>query len=258
MKTDKKKVIMFSAALLLILGIAAVLLYTQSQSRRGEEKIKGVVIDKDGKPIEAAIVAAEFKGYYRTRMGTREMEFEPVSGADAHIKFELKTDKKGEFRFINLGYGQWQVAAAYGDLEPAMEIVILHSSIHPRTITLKLLEKVMTPTTPPPGATFSSGDLPTELDEETKKILKDPKKLFALGEQLLLDDELENAIRCFSLSAQLKPDWSAPYLKLGYTYFNLGETKKALEYFRKFLELDPKSPDAPAAKEIVEIFTEEK
>lgn len=258
MKTDKKKVIMFSAALLLILGIAAAWLYTQSQSGRGEEKIKGVVLDKDGKPIEAAIVVAEFKGYYRTRMGTREMEFEPVSGADAHIKFELKTDKKGEFRFINLSYGQWQVAAAYGDLEPAKEIVILHSSIHPRTVTLKLLEKSSIPAAPPPGTTLSPGDLPAELDEETKKILKDPKKLFALGEELLLNDELENAIRCFSLASQLKPDWSGPYLKMGYAYFNLGETKKALEYFRKFLELDPKSADAPAVKEIVEIFTEEK
>ncbi len=256
MKTDKKKVILCPAVSILLLGIAVALLHPQSG--RGEEKIKGVVIDKDGKPIVAAIVVAELRGYYRTKMGTREMEFEPVSGADANIKFEFKTDKKGEFRFINLGYGQWQVAAAYGDLEPAKEIVILHSSIRPRTVTLKLLEKVMTPTAPPLGSTLSTGDLPAELDEESKKILRDPKKLFALGEQLLLNDELENAIRCFSLASQQKPDWSAPYLKMGYAYFNLGETKKALEYFRKFLELDPQSSDAPAVKEIVEIFSEEK
>lgn len=258
MKTEKKKVILYSALSILLLGIAAALLYTQSQSGRGEEKIKGVVIDKDGKPIVAAIVVAELKGYYRTKMGTKEMEFEPVSGADANIKFESKTDKKGEFRFINLGYGQWQVAAAYGALEPAKEIIILHSSIRPRTLTLKLLEKVLMPTVPPSGSTLFTGDLSAELDEETKKILKDPNKMFALGEELLLNDELENAIRCFSLASQQKPDWSAPYLKMGYAYFNLGETKKALEYFRKFLELAPQSPDAPAVKEIVEIFTEEK
>ncbi|MDQ1353046.1 MAG: Tetratricopeptide repeat protein [Acidobacteriota bacterium] len=255
MKTEKKKVILFLA--ILLLGIVAVLLYAQSQSGRGEEKIKGVVIDKDGKPIEAAIVVAELKGYYRTKMGTREMEFEPVSGADANVKFEIKTDKKGEFRFINLGYGQWQVTSAYGDLEPAKEIVVLHSSIRPRTLTLKLVEKGAA-LAPPPGATLSAIDLPPELDEETKKILKDPNKLFALGEELLLNDELENAIRCFSLASQLKPDWSGPYLKLGYAYFNLGDTKKALENFRKFLELDPKSADALAVKEIIEIYAEEK
>lgn len=247
---------MLLAALVLFFGVAAALLH--AQSGRGEEKIKGVVIDKDGKLIEAAIVVAELKGYYRTKMGTREMEFEPVSGADAGIKFELKTDKKGEFRFINLSYGQWQVTAVFGDLEPAKEIVILHSNIRPRMLTLKLLEKGTAPVTPLPGSILSTVDLPQEMDEETKKILRDPKKLFALGEDLLLDDELEYAIRCFSLAAKLKPDWSAPYLKMGYAYFNLGDTKKALENFRKFLELDPKSADATAVKEIVEIFTEEK
>jgi tetratricopeptide (TPR) repeat protein len=253
----KKKVIMALTLPVLLIGVAVVLQHAQSQSGRGDEKIKGVVIDNDGKPIVSAVVKARLLGYYRTKMGSREVEFDPVSGADANIKYEVKTDEKGEFRFNNLGNGQWQVSAEFGQLEPAKEIVILHSSIRSRTITLKLEEKRTASTPSAPGATVFSGDLPPDLDEETKKILKDPKKMFALGEELLLKDDLENAIRCFALASRQKPDWSAPYLKMGYTYFNLGDTNKALENFKKFLELDPQSSDAPAVKELVEIFAEE-
>lgn len=227
-----------------------------SQVGRGQEQLKGEVINEEGKPIEGAEVVILFKGHYQMNMKTREVDFVPVSIGSAEIRFDTKTDKNGKFRFIGLGYGQWEVTAAYGDLEPAYEIVVMQSGFRSKPVKMQMFKQA-----PPSAASATAApaavNLGEEVDEESKKILKDPKKLFEMGEQLLANDELENAIRCFYLVIQQKSDWSAPYLKLGYAYFNLGDNQKALEYFKKFLELDPKSPEALTVKEMVEILKEE-
>ena len=253
MKVHVSRVIRFSAVSVLIFGI--VILSLHSQVGRGKEQLKGVVVDEDNKPIEGAVVVILFKGHYKLDMKTRKVEFIPTATANSEVKLETKTDSKGKFRFIGLGYGQWELTAAYGELEPGLEMVILQSGMRSRPLTLQLLKKV--PQAAPPSAAADTLQLEEDLDEETKKILKNPKKLFELGEQFLLNDELENAVRCFYLASRQKPGWSAPYLKMGYAYFNLGLTEKALEFFNKFLELDPKSPEAPTVKEMVEILKEE-
>jgi Tfp pilus assembly protein PilF len=38
---------------------------------------------------------------------------------------------------------------------------------------------------------------------------------------------------------------------VGYAYLNKGDTKKAIEMFKKFLELDPDSPEAFEIKEVI-------
>lgn len=254
MKVHVSKAIRFAVVLMLLFGITGMAL--QSQVGRGKERLKGVVVDEEDKPIEGAAVVVLFKGHYKLDMKTRKVDFIPTATAHSEVKLETKTDKKGKFRFIGLGYGQWELTATYGDLEPGLEIVILQSGIRNRPITVQLFKKAPQIGTPGAGS-VDTFQLEEDLDEETKKILKNPKKLFELGEQFLLNDELEHAIRCFYLAAKQKPNWSAPYLKIGYAYFNLGLTEKALEFFNKFLELDPKSPEAPTVKEMVEILKEE-
>ncbi len=254
MKVYVSKVIRFSVVLTLIFAITGLSLH--SQVGRGKERLKGVVVDEENNPIKGAVVAVLFKGHYKLDMKTRKVDFIPTSTAHSEVNLETKTDAKGKFRFIGLGYGQWELTATYGELEPALEIVILQSGMRNRPLTLMMFEKAPQ-IAGPAGGSLDTLQLKEDLDEETKKILKNPKKLFELGEQFLLNDELENAIRCFFLVSRQKPNWSAPYLKIGYAYFNLGLTEKALEFFNKFLELDPKSPEAPTVKEMVEILKEE-
>lgn len=249
------KMVTFFVVLVLFLGMVTASLY--AQVGRGKERIRGKVVDKDGKPIASAAVTIQFRGHYRQDMKTRRVEFEPASASGMDIKFETKTDAAGRFRFIGLGFGQWELTATYGDLEPGYEIVVLQSGLKNRLLTLTLEEKSPNTGVSTSTSTSTSDDLSDQLDEETKKILKSPKKLFQLGEQFLQSNELEYAIRCFHLASKRKPKWSAPYLKMGYSYFNLGETKQALENFKKFLELDPDSPEALTVKEMVEILKEE-
>lgn len=254
MTVHVSKVIRFFVLSMLMVGIAGLSLH--SQVGRGKERLKGVVVDEEDKPIEGADVVILFRGHYKMDFKTRKVDFIPTSTAHSEIKLETKTDKKGKFRFIGLGYGQWELTATYGELEPALEIVILQSGMRNRPLDLKLV-KATPQAASPSGGSVDTLQLEEDLDEETKKLLKNPKKLFELGEQFLLNDELENAIRCFFLVSKQKPKWSSPYLKIGYAYFNLGLTEKALEFFKKFLELDPKSPEAPTVKEMIEILKED-
>lgn len=254
--TQAMRILAISVLIVFISGIAPSSL--NSQVGRGKEQLKGEVVNEEGKPIEGAAVVILFKGHYLMDMKTRKVDFVPATAGSSEIRFEAKTDKSGKFRFIGLGYGQWELTAVYGDLEPTFEIVVMQSGLRNKPLKMQMFKQA------PPSAASPAGTPGTinlgaveEMDEETKKILKDPKKLFELGEQLLSNDELENAIRCFYLVIQQKPDWSAPYLKMGYAYFNLGNNQKALEYFNKFLELDPKAPEALTVKEMVEILKEE-
>jgi len=75
---------------------------------------------------------------------------------------------------------------------------------------------------------------------------------YNVGEIYFSKQKIDEAIHYFELSTQIKPDWSPPYLKLGYAYLNKGDFEKAKINLNKFLELDPESPEAPAAKNIID------
>lgn len=81
---------------------------------------------------------------------------------------------------------------------------------------------------------------------------------YNVGEIYFAHQEIDSAIKYFQQAIEIKKDWSPPYLKLGYTYLHKGDNEKALESLTKFLQLDPESPDAPIAKQFVEILKKEK
>jgi len=75
---------------------------------------------------------------------------------------------------------------------------------------------------------------------------------YNVGEIYFLNQKVDEAIYYFKLSAQIKPDWGPPYLKLGYVYLNKGDYEKAKLNLNKFLELDPESPEAPKVRNIID------
>jgi glutaredoxin-related protein len=258
MRRSRRINFLFFVVLGFIFGIGMTSISLDAQVGRGRERIKGVVVDKDNKPIASAHVVLDFKGHYRTNMKSYMAEFIPVTSGKG-IKFETKTDSKGRFRFIGLGYGQWEITASHENLKPAFHIIVIDKDM--RRQSWKMILEEDSPqangiTSPSTGSAIDL-DLDQDLDPETKKLLGNAKKLFELGEQLLEADELEKAVACFHLAAKRKPQWSAPYLKMGYAYFNLGNNRKALENFKKFLELNPESPEAPTVKELTAILKEE-
>jgi len=75
---------------------------------------------------------------------------------------------------------------------------------------------------------------------------------YNVGEIYFSTQKIDEAIHYFTISTQIKPDWPLPYLKLGYVYLNKGDYSNAEANFKKFLEMDPNSPEAPTVQNILE------
>jgi tetratricopeptide (TPR) repeat protein len=63
--------------------------------------------------------------------------------------------------------------------------------------------------------------------------------------------QIDEAERYFELAAKIKPDWSDPYMKLGYVYLNKGDMGKAVEYLERFIKLEGDTPRAAQAQNII-------
>ena len=95
----------------------------------------------------------------------------------------------------------------------------------------------------------------------TQSIALNPKDeilAYNVAEIFFGRNQVDKAIEYYNLATQIKPEWSEPYLKLGYAYLNKGEMDKAVEQLNEFLKRDPESPQAPVVKSLIESLTKKK
>lgn len=74
----------------------------------------------------------------------------------------------------------------------------------------------------------------------------DPKDMIlnSIGYDLMGTEQLDKAIEVFELNTEMFPDCANCYDSLGEAYLNKGDKEKALEFYKKALELDPMLPSA--------------
>jgi tetratricopeptide (TPR) repeat protein len=77
---------------------------------------------------------------------------------------------------------------------------------------------------------------------------EDPAAAYNVGEIFFSNQKTDDAVAYFELAIKIKPDWPKAYHRLGLVYLNKGDFPKALENLKKFLELDPQSPEAAGVK----------
>jgi tetratricopeptide (TPR) repeat protein len=97
-------------------------------------------------------------------------------------------------------------------------------------------------------------DLKTAQEFFKKSLELDPKDeilAYNVGEIFFSNNKTNEAIHYFKLASLIKPKWGTPHLKMGYAYLNSADYKNAVTCFKKFLELDPESAEAPAIKELI-------
>jgi len=80
---------------------------------------------------------------------------------------------------------------------------------------------------------------------------KDEILAYNVGEIYFSNQAFDDALKYFTLAAQIKPDWPDPYLKLGYVYLNKADNPKAIESLEKFLTLEPEGDRAGLARNIL-------
>lgn len=77
---------------------------------------------------------------------------------------------------------------------------------------------------------------------------EDPATAYNVGEIFFSNQNIDEAIAYFQLAIKIKSGWPKAYHRLGLVYLNKGDFSKALENLKKFLELDPRNPEAENVK----------
>jgi len=98
-------------------------------------------------------------------------------------------------------------------------------------------------------------------DYFTQSIALNPKDeilAYNVAEIFFGRNQTDKAIEYYKLATQIKPEWSEPYLKMGYAYLNKGDMKLAIASLNDFLARDPESPQAPVVKSLIESLTKAK
>jgi tetratricopeptide (TPR) repeat protein len=98
-------------------------------------------------------------------------------------------------------------------------------------------------------------------DYFTQSIALNPKDeilAYNVAEIFFGRNQTDKAIEYYKLATQIKPEWSEPYLKMGYAYLNKGDMKLAIASLNDFLTRDPESPQAPVVKSLIESLTKAK
>jgi len=94
MKTNALKIISFLTLIVLCAAVSAF-----SQAGRGVGRLGGLAVDLEDKPIEGVKLTLVFS-------------------QSTNVKFEAVSNKKGEWSFIGLGTGNWELAAAANGYMP--------------------------------------------------------------------------------------------------------------------------------------------
>jgi Tfp pilus assembly protein PilF len=179
-----------AAIVLLTAGLAV------GQAGRGTARLSGSVVDKDGKPVPGAKVAAVFD-------------------QEGGSTFETVTDKKGEWGFVGVGTGSWTVTASFkGYLPVSVRAYTRQLDKNPKVV-LKL-EKQEAGS----GVVQDEGALQTF--EEGNAFYKDGKYDAALT---MYDDFLAK-----------NPGAYQVLLNIGDCYREKGEHDKAIEKYNKLIE----------------------
>ena len=85
----------------------------------------------------------------------------------------------------------------------------------------------------------------------------DPAIPFNIAEIMMNVGKTDEAIKYYETSIKVAPNRAKPYLKLGYAWLNKGDIKKAVDYFKKVVELAaPDDPDSVLAKKLIKNLSE--
>ena len=231
-------------------GAAIVLLLTglaMAQAGRGTGRMNGIVLDLAGQPVPGAKVTAVFT----------------QSGGST---FETTTDKKGEFTFMGVGTGNWDVTVtAKGYLPVTQRIYTSQLSKNPK-YTIKLEKKAEGTGIVQDEATFQTleegnnfykeGKYDTALLMFEEFLAKNPgayQVLLNIGDCYREKGEYDKAMESYNkLIQQASPDQAMGktmgakgLAAIGLCYLKQNKMAEAQDYFKKSIEMAPRTRTCP-------------
>jgi tetratricopeptide (TPR) repeat protein len=172
-----------------------------SQAGRGKGRILGVILDLEGKPIDGAKVS---------------IVFSEVGG----LTLDTKTNKKGEWSFLGLGSGNWDLkATADGYLPESKNIYVAQLELNPK-ITIHLKKSLKT----------------------TSSFIQDEASLLLLDEggRFFKEEKFDMAIVIYEEFLKKNPLAYQIFISIGDCYREKGDFQKATENYNFGLEASKK------------------
>ncbi len=235
------KVAAGAAILLLVSGLAL------AQAGRGTARMNGIVLDLSDKPVAGAKVTAVYT----------------QSGGST---FETKTDKKGEFTFMGVGTGNWDVTVvAEGFLPVTQRLYTSQLNKNPK-FTIKLEKKAAGTGVVQDEATFQTleegnnffkeGKYDTALLMYEEFLAKNPgayQVLLNIGDCYREKGEFDKAVESYNKlveqsgtdSAMGKNMGAKGLAAIGLCYLKQDKMTEAQDYFKKSIEMAPQDENLP-------------
>jgi tetratricopeptide (TPR) repeat protein len=183
---------------ILCLAAAIVTAPALAQAGHGTARLSGVVVDKDGKPVPSATIVAVIN-----------------SAAASGVTFETVSDKKGEWGFLGLGTGNWNItASAKGYLPASIPCYVRQLDRNPK-VTIKVEKEAA-----------GSGIV---RDEKTFELLEQ-------GNQFFKDEKYDTALAMYEEFIGKNPGAYQVLLNIGDCYREKGDFAKAIENYDKLIE----------------------
>lgn len=235
------KVAAGAAILLLVSGLAL------AQAGRGTARMNGIVLDPGDKPVAGAKVTAVYT----------------QSGGST---FETKTDKKGEFTFMGVGTGNWDITVvAEGYLPVTQRQYTSQLNKNPK-FTIKLEKKAAGTGVVQDEATFQTleegnnffkeGKYDTALLMYQEFLAKNPgayQVLLNIGDCYREKGEYDKAVESYNKlieqagtdSAMGKSMGAKGLAAIGLCYLKQDKMTEAQDYFKKSIEMAPQDENLP-------------
>ncbi len=168
-----------------------------SQAGRGTARLSGVVLDEDGKPVRNAKVIIVF-------------------GQPGGYSQETTTNKNGEWAFLGLGTGKWEITVnAEGFQSQTIVAYVKQLELNPKmTIKLQRIKK---------------SSHPFLQEETTLEILEKAEELFKSG-------QYDEAIAQFQLFYEKNHQAYPVLLQIGHAYREKGDFETAQKLYNEVVE----------------------
>jgi tetratricopeptide (TPR) repeat protein len=189
--------IIFAAAVLIASGLAS------AQAGRGVGRLGGFCTDLGGNPLE-------------------NIKIQIIFSQNENLKFDTVTNKKGEWSFLGLGTGNWNLTAFGPGYDPVSQgVYVSQLSVNPKvTIKLKKADK--------PGGGFIQ-------DESTFAFLEK-------GNQLYREQKYDEAIGQFQQFIEKNPAAYQVRINIADCYREKGDFEKATALYNEIIERSKTDP----------------
>lgn len=231
---------------LFILIISLVCSSAFAQAGRGQARINGVVLDKDGKPIAGAKVAMQF--------------------GESGVVFDAVTDKKGVWGIIGLGTGSWTVTATASGYLPVSQGVFVRQLEKNPKVTIQMEQEAAGSGIVQDEASFADLEQGNKLFEEGRYDLalilyedflgKNPGAYqinLNIGDCHREKGDFEKAIEAYNIllenakadTAGGKTMTAKGLAAIGLCYLRQSDFEKAQDYFMRSIEVAPEDELLP-------------